>query len=141
MIAELIQQTQKGVPVKTSYSKYDLAKAWEEGKHRCMQEEYVASFQHGSRCRYQRFGGYTLGCGRDIKVRFIHDHSFEPDTVRGKKGGTRNDSFIRDVPRYLYGEALPKLLAEIIVNFKFPNKRILLIVSTPICWTHFKTFA
>lgn len=74
---------------------------------------------------------FVLGTLVTNKIRFIHDHSFEHDTVRGTKGGITSDTTITkdEIPRSLCGKALPKWLAELTgLKVKLPNKRILLII-------------
>ena len=60
------------------------------------------------------------------KVRIINDFSFDPNTARGTKYGLNRDSLTQDISRCFFGEALPKLLAEIVrLRIKYPLKRIL----------------
>ena len=61
------------------------------------------------------------------KVRVINDHSFDPSTAKGEKGGLNRDTVSEEVPPYLCGEALPTLLNVLIdLRMRFPNVRILL---------------
>lgn len=54
-----------------------------------------------------------LGAVLTNRVRFIHDHSFEPDPVRGNMGGSNTETLIEQVPKCLRGGALfPVLLDE-----------------------------
>jgi len=142
MISELLHIIEKGVPVKTSQSKYDLEKALKYGNHRSIQEHLPRVWKKiiedvkRNRCLVFHKAAATdvdglqvapLGAVVTNKVRLIHDHSFETDTFRGNKGGINKDTLIEDVPKCLCGEALPKLLAELTgLRVKFPSKRILL---------------
>ena len=67
-----------------------------------------------------------LGAVVTSKVRIIHDFSFDPNTARGTKCGFNLDTLTQDIPRCLCGEALPKLLAEIVrLRIEYPLKRSL----------------
>ena len=55
-----------------------------------------------------------LGAMVTIKVRTINDLSFDSTTVRRTKGDLNLDTVTQDIPRCLCGEALPRLLAEIL---------------------------
>ena len=69
----------------------------------------------------------SLGAVVTSKVRIINDFSFDLNTARCTKGVLNRDTLTQDIPRCLCGEALPKLLAEIVrLRIKYPLKRILI---------------
>ena len=141
-VDDLLRVVQHGVPAKTKQSQADLKTALEYGNHRTIQDhlpqiwEKLADDVRRNRClvikkraaaELEHVKVAPLGAVVTSKVWIINDFSFDPNTARGTKGGLNRDTLTQDIPRCLCGEALPKLLAEIVrLRIKYPLKRILI---------------
>ena len=89
-------------------------------------KEQVPSFQKKSSSSLGRRQSCPLRAVVTSKVRIINDSFFDLNTARGTKCDLNLDTPTQDIPRYLCGEALPKLLIEIVrLRIKYPLKRIL----------------
>ena len=68
-----------------------------------------------------------LGAVVTHKVRIINDYSFDAGAARGKKRGLNRDTLTEDVPKCLWGDALPALLKALTdLRIRFSHLRILL---------------
>ena len=141
-VDDLLRVLQHGVPAETKQSQANLKTALEYGNHRTIQDhlpqiwEKLADDVRRNRClvfkkrvaaELEHVRVASLGAVVTSKVRIINDFSFDPNTARCTKGGSNRDTLTQDIPRCLCGEALPKLLAEIVrLRIKYPLKRILI---------------
>ena len=141
-VDDILRVVQHGVPAETKQSQADLKTALEYGNHRTIQDhlpqiwEKLADDVRRNRClvfkkraaaELEHVRVAPLGAVVTSKVRIINDFSFDPNTARGTKGGLNRDTLTQDIPRCLCGDALPKLLAEIVrLKIKYPLKRILI---------------
>lgn len=99
------------------------------------------SFNKAAPAGIERLQVAPLGAVVTNKVRFIQDHSFEPDTFQGNTGGTNKDPLFEEVPN-VFARSTTKsaIIGELTeLRVKFPTNEYSYRRQTR--RTHLETFA